>query len=106
MTAQHTTNGDEHRELLEINGYRAIAQTILSIPADVMNIPTQAFDAAIKYAESKLARVKLSTEDNRDAQVAGLTAELDLMRATKKYRAALADIADRLEARAKLGAKS
>jgi hypothetical protein len=92
-------NEDKHKDLLERNGYQAVRAEIMRAPATAGGIPLEVFDAAIAFTEASIGRLKLDTDERADAALKQADYELEVMKATRRYRAILGEIDDKQRAR-------
>lgn len=97
-----TTSDDPARALLELNGYQTIRAELLGHAQAVANVPPEAIDAAVTFAERAMRRLRVSTNPQAADALERNDAELRLLRLVRTFRRELGKQAEQQAARARI----
>lgn len=93
----------EHDEaVLRANGFVAIRAELSAATAAVMQVPLEAIDAAIRYLEQARSKGNIETHGISGDVVDQMDAELGAWQVIRTARVGLAEVSDRVQARAEL----
>lgn len=99
----HDRAARKHDELLDniltVNGFNAIKAQILGAAQAAAGVPQEAFEAALRYTDQAIDRLRLDLDPRAKAALEQAEYERALITATLSLHRAVAKVNERLEAR-------